>query len=71
MMEDVESDDDARDRLVPDEPIREAGTATNEEDAKLVYNHTRFWRDKVRRRYLRYYHRARSSSRGGHDKGVQ
>jgi hypothetical protein len=50
MMEDVESDDAARDRLLPSEPIREANTATDEEDAELVYNHTHFRRDKARRR---------------------
>jgi hypothetical protein len=42
MMEDVESDDAARDRPVPSEPIREACTATDEEDAELVYDHTCF-----------------------------
>jgi hypothetical protein len=28
----------------------------DEEDAKLAYDHTHFWRDKVRCRYFRYYH---------------
>jgi hypothetical protein len=56
VIEDVESDDTAKDRPVPGEPIREASTATNEEDAELVYDHTRFRRDKVKRRYFRYYH---------------
>jgi hypothetical protein len=46
--EDVESDDATRDRLIPGELIRKASTATDEEDAKLVYDHTRFQRDKVR-----------------------
>ena len=56
VMEGVESDDTARDRLVPGDPIRGANTAMDEEDAKLVYNRTRFWRDKVKHRYFRYYH---------------
>jgi hypothetical protein len=43
-MEDVESEDTARDRPGPGEPIREASTATDEEDAELVYDHTRFRR---------------------------
>jgi hypothetical protein len=55
-MEDVESDNATRDRPVPSEPIREASTAIEEEDAELVYDHTRFRRDKVRCRYFRYYH---------------
>jgi hypothetical protein len=46
----------ARDRPVPGEPIREANIATNEEDAELVYDHTRFQKDKVRCRYIGYYH---------------
>ena len=54
-MEDVESDDTTRDRPVPSEPIRGASTATNEEDAELVYNRTSFRRDKVRRHYFHYY----------------
>ena len=41
-MEEAESDETTKDRPVPGEPIREASTATNEEDAKLVYNHTHF-----------------------------
>ena len=56
MMEDIENDDFARDRPSPGEPIKEASTATNEEDTEFVYDHTRFRRDKVRRRYFRYYH---------------
>jgi hypothetical protein len=56
VMEDVESDDAARDRLVLVELIREASTPMDEEDAELVYEHTRFRRDKVRCRYFSYYH---------------
>ena len=56
VMEDTESDDAARDRPVLDELIKETSTATDEEDAELVYDHTRFRRDKVRCRYFRYYH---------------
>jgi hypothetical protein len=41
-MEDMESDDIARDRPGPGEPIREASTTTDEEDAELVYDHTHF-----------------------------
>jgi hypothetical protein len=48
-MEDAESDDTARDRVVPGELIKEANTAID----RLV--HTRFWSDKVRRQYFRYY----------------
>jgi hypothetical protein len=55
-MEDVESGDAAKDRSGPGDPIREASTATDEEDAKLVYDHTLFQKDKVRRRYFHYYH---------------
>jgi hypothetical protein len=55
-MEDVGSDDIARDKPVPGELIREASTATNEEDSKLVYDHTRFCREKARRQYFHYYH---------------
>jgi hypothetical protein len=55
-MEDVGSDDSVGDRSVPGTPIREASTATDEEDADLVYDHTRFRRDKVRCRYFHYYH---------------
>jgi NACalpha-BTF3-like transcription factor len=54
-MEDVESDDTAKDRSVPGELIRKANTAMDEEDVELVYNRTRFQRDKVRRRYFHYY----------------
>ena len=56
VMEDVESDDVARHKPSPGEAIRKASTTTNEEDAELVYNHTRFWRDKVMHCYIRYYH---------------
>jgi hypothetical protein len=58
-MEDVESDDAARDRPVPSELIIEANTATDEEDAELVYDHTYFPRDKVRHQYFCYYHGSR------------
>jgi hypothetical protein len=47
-MEDVGSDDTVGDRPVPSSPIREASTAMDEEDTDLVYEHTRFQRDKVR-----------------------
>jgi hypothetical protein len=56
LMEDVESDDAARDRPALGEPIREASTAIDEEDIELVYDHTHFWKDKVRCRYFRYHH---------------
>jgi hypothetical protein len=56
MMENVEVDDAAKDKPVPGEPIKEASTAKDEEDAKLVYDHTCFWKDNVRRRYFHYYH---------------
>jgi hypothetical protein len=59
MMEDVESDDAVKDRPGPGELIREASMATDKEDAKLVYDHTCIWRDKVRRQYFRYYHGCR------------
>jgi hypothetical protein len=55
-MEDVKSDDAARNRPGPGEPIKEASTATSVEDSELVYYHTCFQRDKVRRRYFCYYH---------------
>jgi hypothetical protein len=42
VMEDVKSNDIARDRPVPGEPIREASIATDEEDTELVYDHTHF-----------------------------
>jgi hypothetical protein len=42
VMEDVESDDAARDRPVPGKPIKEASTTTDEEDAELAYDHTCF-----------------------------
>ena len=56
VMEDAENDDAARHRPGSSEPIREASTTTDEEDAELVYDHTHFWKDKVRRRYFCYYH---------------
>jgi hypothetical protein len=46
---DTESDDTAGGRPVPGEPIREGSTATDRDDDDLVYDHTRFRRDKVRR----------------------
>ena len=55
-MEEAASDDTTRDRPVPGEPIRGASMATGEEDEDLVYDRTRFWRDKVRNCYFRYYH---------------
>ena len=58
-MEEAANDDTTRDRLVPDEPIQGASTATDEEDKDLVYDHSRFRRDKVRRRYFHYYHERR------------
>jgi hypothetical protein len=58
-MEDIDGDDDTRDRPVTGEPIREANTTTDEEDSELVYDHTCFRRDKARRRYFRYYHGCR------------
>jgi hypothetical protein len=42
MMEDMESNDTARDRPVRGEPIKDASTAIDEEDAELVYDHTHF-----------------------------
>jgi hypothetical protein len=56
MMEDVNGDDAAKDRPITGEPIREASTDTDEEDSELVYDHTRFRRDKAKRRYFHYYH---------------
>jgi hypothetical protein len=56
VMEDMESDDATKDRPILGELIREASTTMDEEDAELVFNHTRFRRDKVKRRYFRYYH---------------
>jgi hypothetical protein len=53
---DTESDDTVGGRPVPGEPISEGSTATNRDDDDLVYDHTHFRRDKVRRRYTRYYH---------------
>jgi hypothetical protein len=61
-MEDADrftSDDVARDKLGPGEPIKEASTAMDEEDAELVYDHTRFKRGKISYRYFHYYHRRR------------
>jgi hypothetical protein len=55
-MEDVGSDNTVRDKPVPGVSIREASTATDEEDVDLVYYHTRFRRDKVKRQYFCYYH---------------
>ena len=55
-MKDVETNNTARNKLVPREPIRGANTATEEEDAELVYVCTHFWRDKVKRHYFCYYH---------------
>ena len=55
-MEDVESNDAARHRLGPGEPIRETSTAMDEEDVELIYDHTHFQRDKIRRCYFHYYH---------------
>jgi hypothetical protein len=55
-MEDVENEDAARDKPGPGEQIREANTAMDEEDVELVYDHTRFWRDKVMHCYFCYYH---------------
>jgi hypothetical protein len=54
-MEDVEGDDDTRDKPIPSEPIREVSTAINE-DSELVYDHTHFRGDKARCRYFCYYH---------------
>jgi hypothetical protein len=59
VMEDVESDDAAKDSPVPAEPIRKASTTTDEKDAELVYDHSCSQRDKVRCRYFRYYHGCR------------
>jgi hypothetical protein len=56
-MEDVGSDDTAKDRPILGASIREASTAMDEEDANLVYDHTRFQRDKVKHRYFRCYHK--------------
>ena len=64
-MENVESDDTAKNRPRPGEPIKEASTATDEEDAELVYNRARFQRDKVRCRYFRYNHGRRISVERG------
>jgi hypothetical protein len=58
-MEDVGSDDIAEGRPVLGTSIREASTATDKEDANLVYDHTRFRRDKVKRRYFCFYHECR------------
>jgi hypothetical protein len=53
---DTESDDTAEGGPVPGEPIREGNTATDRDDDDLVYDHTRFRWDKVKRRYTHYYH---------------
>ena len=55
-MEEATSDDTTKDRPVLGEPIRGASMATDEEDEELVYDRTHFRRDKLRRRYFRYYH---------------
>jgi hypothetical protein len=55
-MEDMESDNATRDRPIPSELIKEASITKDEEDAELVYDHTRFWRDKVSCQYFHYYH---------------
>jgi hypothetical protein len=52
---DTKSDDTAGGRPVPGEPIREGSTATDRDDDDLVYDHTRFQWDKVKRQYTRYY----------------
>jgi hypothetical protein len=52
----AESDDTARGGPVPGEPIRKGSAATDKDDDDLVYNHTRFRRDKVKPRYTHYYH---------------
>ena len=58
-MEDMEGDDAARERPIPDGPIWKASTTTDEEDAKLVYDRTYFRKDKVKRWYFHYYHGCR------------
>jgi hypothetical protein len=55
-MEDLESDDVAKNKPGLGEPIKKASTATDEEDDDLVYNHTCFRTNKVGHRYFRYYH---------------
>jgi hypothetical protein len=55
-MEDVESDNAARDMPILGELIKEASTTTDEDKAELVYDHTHFRRDKVRHLYFCYYH---------------
>jgi hypothetical protein len=52
---DTKNDDTVRGRPVPGEPIRKGSTADRDDD-DLVYDYTCFRRDKVRRRYTRYYH---------------
>jgi hypothetical protein len=69
-MEDVESDDAGRNRSGPGEPIREANTATNEEDAKLVYDHTRFGGIRLGIVTFTTIMGTRSLSRGGQHGGV-
>jgi hypothetical protein len=56
---DTESDDTVGGRPVPGEPIRKGSTATDRDDDDLVYDHTRFRRDKIKRRYTLYYHGCR------------
>jgi hypothetical protein len=46
---DIESDDTVKGRPVPSESIREGSTAADRDDDDLVYDHTHFRRDKVRR----------------------
>jgi hypothetical protein len=56
---DTESDDTAEGRPVSIEPVREGSTTTDRDDDDLVYDHTCFRWDKVRRQYTRYYHGCR------------
>jgi hypothetical protein len=55
-MEDIGSDNTVSDKPILGVSIREASAATDEEDVDLVYYHTRFRRDKVKRQYFCYYH---------------
>jgi hypothetical protein len=52
----TESDNTVEGGPVLGEPIREGSTATDRGHDDLVYDHTHFRRDKVRRRYTCYYH---------------
>jgi hypothetical protein len=61
----TESDDTAGGRPVPGELIQKGSTATDRDDDDLVYDHTYFQRDKVRRRYTRYYHGHRIINKRG------